>query len=852
MRLTVPSTRRRLLCSAAVVSFFAAGHASAEEAETIAAETASETEYAGADIVVSGSIVQAQEDSIEAKRKAVNVTDIASADAAARFPDQNAAAALARLPAVAVQRDQGQERYIQVRGAPNRWTSVSIDGVPMIGVDEGGESRAFRFDAIPAVMLSEMAINKSLTSDLQADSVVATINLKTYSPLDRTGFHVDGDVGYGFMDLGDGEQRQGSLRASWSNESFGVVVGGSHYRRKQVTDNREASYDSETMDPTSFSVRNYKLERWNNGLFGGLEWSPDAGQRVFAKFIYSEFSDDEQRNQYDFGVSGNDVVSMRGSFNYGEYRNRNYIGTIGGDYDDLDGFTASFKLNYTRTENTTDLPLIMSSASALPEMTVDYSNPEFPIFTVESGTFEQAGLSTTSAILLPLIQETTSDSYTLKGDISKEAGDLTLFAGMLFADRDVQGNTMSQSSYVPLAYGMAIGQPFDINSYITDRPWETNFPSGLALNYADNKAMTGDAMDLLDGLAAAGLWDPSSAIAPTTLYGQKERTLAGYGMAQYASGPLTVIGGLRIEKYSMENTGQLQSVATDGSTVFTPQTYDYDKTDFFPSLNLKFEASDDVVLRLAGQRGVSRPAYGAIRVGASINDTATPGTISGGNPALKPEYTWGADASVEYYLPGNGLLSVAGFYRWVDNVFYSSAEFVTSDFYDSDGFDRTGYILGGTYNGESGKLYGVEFNALKQFDFLPGPLDGLGFQGNLTLLDGDFDTPTESGLPFQGMSDTIANASLFYEKYGISARVSYQWRSDWTDTLGGMGAGENRKGYENLDVSLRYAVTDAFTLYADLANLTDEKYIAYADAISHPTEVEQIGSRYMFGIRFSF
>jgi TonB-dependent receptor len=423
---------------------------------------------------------------------------------------------------------------------------------------------------------------------------------------------------------------------------------------------------------------------------------------------------------------------------------------------------------------------------------------------------------------------------------------------MLFADRDIQGNTMSQSSYVPLAYGMAIGQPFDINSYITDRPWETNFPSGLALNYADNKAMTGDAMDLLDGLAAAGLWDPSSAIAPTTLYGQKERTLAGYGMAQYASGPLTVIGGLRIETYSMENTGQLQSVATDGSTVFTPQTYDYDKTDFFPSLNLKFEASDDVVLRLAGQRGVSRPAYGAIRVGASINDTATPGTISGGNPALKPEYTWGADASVEYYLPGNGLLSVAGFYRWVDNVFYSSAEFVTSDFYDSDGFDRTGYILGGTYNGESGKLYGVEFNALKQFDFLPGPLDGLGFQGNLTLLDGDFDTPTESGLPFQGMSDTIANASLFYEKYGISARVSYQWRSDWTDTLGGMGAGENRKGYENLDVSLRYAVTDAFTLYADLANLTDEKYIAYADAISHPTEVEQIGSRYMFGIRFSF
>nr|WP_240338892.1 TonB-dependent receptor [Novosphingobium sp. BW1] len=67
-----------------------------------------------------------------------------------------------------------------------------------------------------------------------------------------------------------------------------------------------------------------------------------------------------------------------------------------------------------------------------------------------------------------------------------------------------------------------------------------------------------------------------------------------------------------------------------------------------------------------------------------------------------------------------------------------------------------------------------------------------------------------------------------------------------------LGAGENRKGYENLDVSLRYVVPDAFTLYADLANLTNEKYIVYADTINRPTEVEQISSRYMFGSRFSF
>ena len=82
--------------------------------------------------------------------------------------------------------------------------------------------------------------------------------------------------------------------------------------------------------------------------------------------------------------------------------------------------------------------------------------------------------------------------------------------------------------------------------------------------------------------------------------------------------------------------------------------------------------------------------------------------------------------------------------------------------------------------------------------------------------------------------------------------MSYQWRSDWLDTLGGLGSGEYRKGYENLDVSLRYAVNDNLTIFADLSNLTDEIYVAYAGSTAYPTEVEQIGSRYLFGIRFDY
>ena len=846
---------------AAAIAQLALQAPAAFAAETEAAEREVVADEAES-IVVTGSIVSAQQDSIESKRRADNLSDIAASDAVGRFPDQNAAAALSRLPAVAVQRDQGQERYIQVRGAPNRWTSVSIDGIPMLGVDEGGDTRAFRFDAIPAVLLSQMVINKSLTSDLQADAVVATIDLRTYSPMERDGLHVSGDAGYGFMDLGKGEQRQGSLRLSWSNDNFGVVVGGSHYRRKQLTDNREVgAYDAN--GPTEFDVRQYEIERWNNGLFAGIEFQPAEGQRLYAKAIFSEFNDNEQRNQYEFQIgssaargtrtlaSGNLTnVPLRGTFNFGEYRNRNYIGTIGGDYESDDGFNASFKMNYARVANTTVLPLVQASTSGANNLSLSYDNsdPRFPVVSLTQGTFNQASLNAAAAYVIVGRQKTTSDSYTLKLDLSKELGELTLSAGGLYADRDIRGNNFATANVVPIgARGAAVGLPFDINSYVTNRPWDTGFPLGVTLNYVDNVAMRRDVDVLLERLEAAGVYNPANDVPDSSRYDQRERTLAGYVMARVESGPLTAVGGVRVERYMFDNRGSVLAAGT-----YTPLTYKRSDTQLFPSLNLKFDASDNLVLRLAGQRGVSRPAFGAIRVGASINDTNSPGTIGGGNPALKPEYTWGADASVEFYLPGNGMVSIAGFHRWVDNVFYQSQIPVGTDFYDFGGRDRSNYLLTGTYNGESGKLYGVEFNVLKQFDFLPGALSGLGFQGNLTLLDGSFDTPTQKDLQFQGMSDKIANASLFYEKYGVSARVSYQWRSDWLDTLGGFGSGEFRKGYENLDVSLRYALTENFTLFADLSNLTNEKYIAYDGSMVRPTEVEQIDSRCLFGIRFNF
>ena len=843
------------------------------------------TEDTGEDIVVTGSIVAAQEASIEAKREAVNVADIVSADAAGRFPDQNSAAVLARLPAVAVQRDQGQERYIQVRGAPNRWSSVSFDGVPLIGVDEGGETRAFRFDAVPAVLLSSLVVNKSLTANLTAEAVVANIDLRSYSPLETEGFRAVGDVGYGFMELGEGEQRQGSLRLSWSNDNFGVVIGGSHYRRRQVTDNREVgAYDEPTsatdtqFGPTEIDIRTYRLSRESNGAFAGIEWEPAQGQRLFARAVFTQFYDNEQRDQYELRLLNTTIgtrnlangdlvrVPVRGTFNDGEYDTRYYIGTLGGDLAE-DGWLARVRLNYTRSENTTNLPLIQFNNVQAPSLTYDFSDPRFPIVQLfqtvpgpTPGSFVRGPALTgidqvnvASSLFIPILQDTFSDSYTIMFDVDRELGDITLSTGMIYQDRSIEGFTFAASNAVPLNVQFpAIGRPFNPGSYFTNRPWVTGFPLGFTFNYIDNRRLRADVEDGIAALTAAGRFNPANNVPAINRYDLTEHLFGTYVQARYDFGTGLIIAGLRIERFELGNVG---TAALSGGR-FQPLSAPQDYTDIYPSVNARFDLGEDLVFRLAGQRSVSRPSFGQIRVGSAINDTASPGTIGGGNPGLRPEYTWGVDASLEYYLPGRGILSLAGFHRWVDNVLYSNTEIVGSDVFDAGGIDRSNHLLTSTFNGRNGRLYGVELNYQQQFAFLPSPLDGLGFQGNVTLLGGSFDTVQRQNIGFPGTSDTIVNASLYYEKYGFSLRVSYQWRSDWLDTLGGLGTGgtgdEFRNAYDNLDVSVRYALSDNLTLFADLNNLTDAVYVAYQGNEGRPTEVEQIGRRYLFGLRFSF
>lgn len=831
------------------------------------------------EIVISSTPIRDSiEESIARQRRAENVVNVVASDAIGRFPDQTAAAAISRLPAVAVQRDQGQERYIQVRGAPNRWTSVAIDGITVIGADEGGNERAFRFDAVPAVILSAIEVNKSLTPDLSAEAIVASVNLATYSPFAQSGFALQGDIGYGSMALGDGPQRQGALRGSWSGERWGFLAAASHYRRDQTTDNREFSYRPDGT-PAVIDVRNYLVERETNGASLGVEFRPSDAHRLFLSGVYSEFNDDEQRNQYVFQVgnalagartaSGGDLIGVpvRGTKNLGFYRTNNSIAQLGGDHQFGD-WKIDWRLGFVETKNTTDLPIVLqnqTSALVRPSVVYDLSDPNLPTLTLyptlagsTPGTFARGttplqALDQTAfglSLLLPLRSDVFADSATAKLDLARDLTiadrDWTFAAGLQVDQRDIDGNlltaavpTVNLTTLLPM-----VGLSYNPGAYVTNDLWVSDFPRGFDVNYVDNTRMRADIDTGLAALSAAGLYDPATRIAPSSRYTISEDVTSAYGKLRTQFGPWQVVLGARIERVDLTVDGFLQP----SPGVALPSRVEKSYTDLYPSINVKGDLTDQLVLRGALLTGISRPSFGVIRSGASISDIGR--TITGGNPEVEPERTVGLDLSLEWYFNDGGLLSLGGFHRAVEDVLFDSTTTVTDERFNSPGIDRRGYTYITTLNGSKGRLTGFELGYMKQWTTLPAPFDGLGFQGNVAYLDGEFRTPNNITAPFPGTSERIVNASVFYEKFGWSARVSYQWRDDWAETISLTGlSDEFRKDYQNIDVSLRYQWSDALTLFVDANNLTDETYIVYQGTPRFPTEVEQIGRRYMVGVR---
>lgn len=851
----------------------------------------------GDDIVVSAirPIAESEAAALQLQRSSTSLISVVAADSIGRFPDQNIAAALSRLPGIAVERDQGQERFVSLRGAQTSWTTISFDGINVISP----AGRTTRFDTIPSSIASAVIVRKAVTADMPGETVAGNIDVRTRGAFDYPGFRIAGDAALGFNDLGGGLQYNGSVYVSdrFFNDTVGVLLTASRYERDMITDNYEGGW---TLRPDGQVWNNnsqnklYRLTRSNTAFGGRLDWRPAAGHEFFLNSVHTEFRDDELRSAYVFDVddsrngpgwanstTGNTPyegtiygVEIDSTLNSNSSRQRIFTNTLGGNHEFGD-WDVKWRLNYTRAQADSRPPFGSTWRSPTnvllrPSLVYDLTdrsinlNRLYETIRNPDGSFslgrERPFISTTELDYVTMtrnVQRDETNAYTAKFDVTR---DLALFGaesklqfGVQYDDRTKESNRVVLEARAADLTAAGITLP-KMQDFAINTPFKGKIPLGYDFRYFSNQG----GIDLFDSFITRG----GTRIQPNTTeqnyYKVNERVIAGYLMNTSYVDWGNIVVGARVENVRNDSEANIQTTV-GGANVFTLASISSSQTMVFPSAHINWDLTDAMKLRLSLNTGAARPDYSDLRPNLSFNDTDQ--TVSGGNPLAKPEKAKGVDVYYEWYMPSRGFFSIGAFYKELKDVLFDIEydQFGITDF-DTNEFKRSTYTYSTIGNGASGKIKGLEFAFSQPFEGLarslglPEWMGGFGVQANLTLNDSEATTPDGRTVALPGASDRVYNVSGYYERAGFSARVSWQERSSWIDSLGSNPVvGDNywdRVG--RLDVSMRYAPNDNLEFYFDANNLLNEPGVRYVGDRARVIEYETFGARYMWGVRFNF
>ena len=901
--------------------------------------SAGETTNEGGEIVVVGSrpIAESLAAALAVQKASDSLVSVLAADSIGRLPDQNIAQAISRLPGLSVQRDQGQARFVNIRGAPLQWTTLSFDGIYVISP----EGRDARFDSLPSAIAGQVIVNKAVTPDLNGETIAGNVNIVTRSAFDYKGLHFQAKAGAGFNDLGNGAEYEASavLSNRWETGvgDIGVLVSGSYYRRYMGTDNFEIDWETVSQDrrpvgsgdnPNTLfddgsgprrvwarEIENkfYRLERQNWSVTGRLDWAPDANNRLFATSIYTIFIDDELRDNFRAdaddrqsnvpsaactgttpqlpapGTTGYaDVCTgntpLRGTI-YGvdydaryrrnEPRQSIWTNTIGGDHTLSDAITLRWRGNYTRSIDTANTPYVItyqspgfgSGGSGAPNrVTVNYdlSNPfgsQVGLFRTLRAANGQLSRGERLASYLDFPNSLTSiesvqaravtNAYTAKLELFWKTGlfgDTLLRFGAQYDNR-VKTNVensfeISGANGTPLAGALtAAGLTNTASSILSSTPYRQTLRPGYSFNLFDDALAT----RVLDAAQGVADYEPNDA----NFYRVEESVWSGYAMGTTRFDWGNIVYGARIEH--IRNSGTAFVFINDDPPVLT--TVNTNTTLVFPSAHVNWNVNDQNKVRLSFTTGAARPDYTVANPSFEINDGDE--QISGGNPFAVPERARGVDLYWEWYGRNGGFASVGVFYKDVSRALFQASRQFGDTRFDTAGLPRSQYDYSTTVNGGDGYIWGAEGALQLQVDNFAsdaGFLGGFGIIANVTYNKSRVTTPDGRRIAFPGTSRWVYNVGPYFEKYGVSARVVYQKRTEWLSELGDGSTGGDLFWDTDgeLDASIRYALTPNFEIYAEGGNLLNGPGRRYVGNKVRTLEYEKFGRRFQAGIRATF
>ena len=818
------------------------------------------------EVTVTG-VFSNQRKALQMQKSAMGVTNVVSADQVGKFPDSNIGDALKRINGINVQYDQGEARFGQVRGTSSDLTAVTINGNRLPSAE--GDTRNVQLDLIPADMIQTIEVNKVVTADMDGDAIGGGINLVTKNHPSNRVLNFTASSGYSWIS----EKPHWNVAGTWGDRFFGdrlgIMASASYQYAPGGSDNTEFEYVEKKgeIQLKEAQVRQYYVTRERQSYSLSLDYKFNDSHKLWFKGIYNRRNDWENRYRISYKklnsapedqsiviqskAGANDTKSARLE------RQQTMDFTLGGEH-----FAG---------------PLAIDWASSFARASEDRPNERYlgvkikgsDSFDIGASIVDAGGRQPYSTLSIPSfsegkwkIDEFTNSDQSIKENEWKErinftlplaTGDFgnTLKFGYKYTRKEKSRNTEyydysdAADKYIPewktttsqqIRSGFMPGSQYPIGTDFTTKEYLG------AINF--DKA---DGSELL--------------VEEAGNYKATEQIHAAYlRLDQKLGNKLDATLGLRMEHTRLLTSGVNYMMDADENESLTP-TGDFrnNYTSLLPSLLLKYKFDKDGSLRASVTKTLSRPKYSAMIANKSFNLADLEATI--GDPTTKPTTAWNIDLSADYYFKSIGVVSLGLFYKDIKNVnvetlgYYTGAELGIAG--NEELFEVTQNL-----NAYDARIFGVEAAYQRDFSFITPDLKCLGFYGNYTFTHSttrnynqrlgitDADDVKMAGSPKHS-----ANASLYFEKWGINLRLSYNYASSFIDQMN-TGSRQLDRYYDDvnyLDINASYSWGRKirYSIFAEANNLLNQPLRYYQGVKDRTMQVEYYGVKLTAGFKIN-
>lgn len=869
-----------------------------------AAPAAVPAEEPESEIIVSGyrqSLTEAQ----ELKRAAVGAEDNIVATDIAAFPDLNLAESLQRVAGITITRDTGEGRQIALRGLGADFTRTQLNGMEVLGNTASGmdnrggvsRSRSFDYSLFASELFNRVSVQKSYVAEQDEGGIAGTVQLYTAKPFDYEGskFVVSAKGQTNTNTSGVTPRLVGLASGRWGD--FGALVsvaysqirsneygyrnwgwGLTRYAAANIGPNIDADTRTNLLNgvwqPTAQSPSSWYTDRKRLGITGALQYHPGDAFKLDVDMLYGRLWD--YRDDYALASAG--ANPLTGTSISGTQIIQSAV------IDDTNTLRAA---SFTGIDQRSEHHIVKNHTDFYQAVANAEWKPSDRLTIRALGGYEQSDFAQPVFDKVFLEAKNMAFSYDTRPTIpvNTYGKDLTDPDNWQLQRLDVQENKVT-STYangkLDAAYELNEALTFKaggaykrfVNSgYVwTSRvfhntPTLTTIPNNLKQTVAVDTllqyivgdvdgtyALIGDNRDL----TAANLQAGSD-------YRVEEATWAGFAQidldTQVGGMRLRANAGLRYYSTDLTSSGHLAT-----SSGFQPVSVSTNSNGWLPAANIALDLSKDLVVRVSASRNVNRPALGDLAAAGSITTRPNGGSLSLGNPFLKPYKATSVEGSVEWYMSRHGFASVGFFYKDMDSFIVPSVQQIP---YGETGLPlslliqgqdaNTPYDVTQPINGPGADIKGIEVAFQHDFTFLPGALKNLGIVANGTWFDGKAarryttnGVTTWRVLPLDNLSKWAFNATLYYENSVWGARVSSAYRSQYLTGPGNAlaNSGGGIRATNNIDFQAHVNIRPGIRLIAEGINLTNEPIRQFASIDAYRTEVYTTSGR-TFTLGFS-